>query len=144
MPLHVPPVREAETGFVSDEAQADVNVLTRQSLGQEKVAITLPANAQIMRVTAFATIIALNMANVANKVKLELEVNGESVFNKEGIIGFPPFDGLTATTTITQDATDYAVNGDNTVEAFVTQNIASLVRYTVQYTLIVTYRLNVE
>jgi hypothetical protein len=142
MPLHVPATREAETGFVSPASQADVNVLTRQSLGQETITISLPANAQIVRVTAFAIIIALNMANVAKKVKVELEVNGESVFSEEGIIGFPFFEGLTATTTIIQDATDYAIDGDNTIEAFVTQDVASLVRYTVQYTLIVTYRLN--
>lgn len=137
-------IMEFEKTFTSPtHAFLDKSTTPKASLGSKSLTVALPTGATIRKAVAIALIIAMNDAGVTQKIDLDFEVAGTSVFSQAGVVGLPTVDGASASVALVLDVSSIVtvVPSLQTMEAFATLSDAHSTHFTVMYALIITYRM---
>jgi len=126
----------------AENAAVELNTTDLTSLGSKDVTVSLPTGAVIEKVIALARIAVMNNAAQAQKIDLQLAVEGVTLFSQLDVVGFPAAEGASSIFTIAEDASDEvtAVGQVVTLEAKARLSAAAAVRFQVEYFLFITYR----
>lgn len=143
-PRTLTPQIEGEKAYATAELFADISVVTAdQSLGSQTITVAVPTNATIIGAIALCVLDIMNDAAVAQKIDLDMEVGGVSVFSQDDVIGFPALDGASGVFSIFVDVSAIVTAaGAYVLEAFCTLSDAHSTHFTVNYGLIIIYRMS--
>ena len=139
--------RETEVGFPSSPSLDEIAVTDATYTTEVEISFSLPLNATITKASLIAIITALN--NTSNLQKIGVAIYGRPsqgawfgpYFNKSNCIGLPAQEGATTILITVQDISNLVTQtGTYGFRAKITQSSANSVRYTIQYVLIITYR----
>jgi len=139
----VPDMRmEVAQAEPAENAAVEVNTTDLTSLGAKDITISLPTGATIEKVIALARVAIMNNAASAQKIDLQLAVEGVTLFSQLDVVGFPAAEGASSIFPIAEDASDEvtAVGQVVTLEAKAQLSAAAAVRFQVEYFLFITYR----
>lgn len=135
-------ITEIEKSHVSNEQFKDINVVTAdQTLGLETIDVLIPEGASVRKAIAVAIVQIMNDAATAQKIDLDLEVDGTLVFSQNDVIGFDAIDGASGSFIMLADVSAIVnMAGAHTLEGLTTLSDAHSTHFTTQYALIVCYR----
>ena len=134
--------------FPSAEALDAIAVTDATDTTEKTITVALPTGSSIVRVMLAAFITAMN--NTANAQKIDIDVKGRvsgggwsTFFSQDDVIGFPAADGATTGMVPLQDVSALVTSAQTYgFKCTITQSSANSVRYTINYLLILTYKMS--
>lgn len=146
---NLPTKIEIEIGFPTSESLNNISTTGEQITTEKNVTLSLPSGVTLKEATLIASIIAIN--NSANTQKIDITVQARkgagsftNYFSQDDILGFPASDAATTAISTLSNITTLVDDLSATYgfQCSVNQSSATSVRYTIQYILIIRYRIN--